>query len=96
MSYLDLDQLTAQGLIVQYVVECRGKGFFLPYTDYEIIQTWLQSAADVDELLLILSEILPEFYAKKAATNAHPPSLAAVQRRVGERLRDIKMRRLAD
>jgi hypothetical protein len=92
VSFLDLDRLSPADLVAQYVLECRGQGLFLPYTDHAVIGEWLAAAGDPDELLLILADVLPTFYAKAAAKGRRPGSLAGVRRLVLSRVRDRVMR----
>jgi hypothetical protein len=82
-------------LIVQYVLECRGQGLFLPYQDYQVVDEWLRAAGangmTPDDLLLVLSEALPAFYGAGATANARPRSLAGVKRLVMSRVKDRGM-----
>ena len=94
MSYIDLDQLTAEGLVAQYVLEVRASGLFLPYTDYQIVEEWLRAAPGTDELLLVLSDVLPEYFERRAGRGGPVPSLGGVKNRVLLRLQDLHMRRL--
>ena len=91
MSFLDLDKLAPEDMILQYVLECRGKGLFLPYQDYQVIDEWLSAAPDQDELLLILSDVLPVFFG--GTDDRRPRSLAGVRKLVLSRLKDHAMRR---
>ena len=81
LSYIPPEQLQGSALIVQYVVECRAKGHFLPYDEHRLINKWLAVATDADILLLILSELLPDFYAK-SQNRSHPPSLTRLDRKI--------------
>ena len=93
MSYLDLDKLSPVDLIVQYVLECRGAGLFLPYQDYQVIEEWLAAASDADALLLVLADVLPPFFEPK--TQSKPRSLSGCRRLVLSRLKDQAMRQSA-
>jgi hypothetical protein len=93
MSYLDLEAMSPENLIAQYVLECRGQGLFLPYKDYQVVAEWLTAAGDPDDLFLVLSEELPKFFADSAAKRGPPGSLAGVRRLVLSPLRDGAMRR---
>jgi hypothetical protein len=65
MSILELDKLNSEELIAQFIIESKEKGFFLSYSDYELISIWLKVAdKDPDTVLLVLSEILPNYMAK--------------------------------
>lgn len=67
--------------IVQYILELRGQGHFLPYQDYEIVSTWVAEAAGEDELLLVLSETLPQFFEKTPA-GSKPKSLMSINSKI--------------
>ena len=88
MTLIQLDQLTPQQLIAQYVIECRGKGLFLPYDEYEIIGSWLSLAGSPDSLLLILSDLLPKYFAFDSdCESRRPRSLKSLNNRVVRRLK---------
>lgn len=88
MSFVDLDSLSPSALIAQYVLECRGQGHALPYSDYHVIEEWLDAAGDADELLLVLSETLPEHYEADRCSGRKPRPLAAMRKRILQRLRE--------
>ena len=88
MTQIDLDRLTPGGLIAQYVLECRGEGHVLPYADYEVIADWLAAASDPDQLLVVLSDVLPAFFDPTARTTAKPRSLRSLRRRVLKKLKE--------
>lgn len=67
--------------IVQYILELRGQGHFLPYQDYEIVSSWVAAATDEDALLLVLSETLPHFF-EKTITGSKPKSLLSVNNKI--------------
>ncbi len=81
MSFLSPTFLEGQKLITQYIIEYRGRGHFLPYDDHRIIERWLELMPDADSLLLILSDLVPDFYAK-GAERSQPPSLARLDKKV--------------
>jgi hypothetical protein len=91
MSYMNPDHLQGPALIVQYVIDLRGKGHFLPYDEHLILKKWLTAATDVDDLLLILADLLPPFY-EKAQNRTHPPSLSRLDKKVTQIL-DTRRRR---
>lgn len=91
MSYLPDAQLHGQNLIVQYIIECRGRGHFLPYDDHRIITKWVNACEDADALLLILSELAPLYFAR-AATRTHPPSLQRLDQKVSKILEARRQR----
>ncbi len=67
--------------IVQYVIELRGGGHFLPYQDYGIIAAWVEASTSEDELLLVLAEVLPVFFGK-VPPGGKPRSLSSVNKKV--------------
>jgi len=81
MSLVDFDNIQDQQLIVQYVIECRRVGHFLPYDDYQIIKDWFQICDDADRLLLALEEHLPSYFAKYEKKSTMP-SLRGVDKKV--------------
>lgn len=81
MSYIPPEQLQGAALIVQYVIDLRAKGHFLPYDEHRIINKWIAAAGDADTLLLILADLLPDFYGK-AQNRTHPPSLSRLDKKV--------------
>lgn len=88
MSYVDLEKLAPQDLILHYVLECRGQGLFLPYQDHQIIEEWLTALPDPEQLLVVLSEVLPDFFAGEKK----PRSLGGCRKLVLSRLKDRAMR----
>jgi hypothetical protein len=76
-------------LIAQYVLSLRGEALFLPYQDYAVIDDWLAQSRGIDELLLVLSESLPEYFSK---TTRSKPSLIGVRMLVTKRLQALRMR----
>jgi hypothetical protein len=107
MSYVDLDKMTPEDVILHFVLECRGAGHFLPYQDYQIIEEWIVAASgDADELLVVLSDVLPPYFAppapkskgaeRQGADDATRPrrakSLSGAKKLVLSRLRDRAMR----
>ncbi len=87
---MDFDALSTKELVVQYVLECRGRGLQLAYHDYEIISGWVNEYDQRDELIGILSDILPAYFEKRAQKSV-PPSLKGVQRKVLRKLKDKRM-----
>jgi len=87
VSIIDLDKLTPQALVAQFVIECRGQGTFLQYDDYQIIDEWVSSTPDTDTLLLILSEVLPEYFLARNGVRAKARSLKAARKKVLSRIR---------
>lgn len=88
MSLIDTRKLTDEALITQLILECRGSGLFLPYSDHEIIQNWIKSTPDIDRLLLILADLLPQVY-KKDTKRGTPPRLQSIDRLVRRQLESL-------
>ena len=92
MTLMQLDSLSPQQLIAQYVIECRGQGLLLPYDEYELIGQWLGAAGSVDELLLVLSDILPDHYRSDPGEHRRRPrSLKGLHRRILKRLNSSRV-----
>ena len=92
MSIVDFSKISTKALVVQYVLDCSNAGFMLPYDDYEIIETWLQKTRDVDELLLILSDLLPRYFERRVAKGGRPGSLKGIHRAVLKKIKDNSLR----
>ncbi len=79
---------SARQLICQYIIETRGQGLFLSYTDYEVVDRWLSLCeGDEDILLFILSEVLPSYY--RASSNRSFRSLKALEQNISKRITDF-------
>jgi hypothetical protein len=81
VSFLSPAFLEGHKLIAEYIIEYRGRGHFLPYDDHRIIERWLELMPDVNSLLLILSDLVPAYYAR-AAERTQPPSLLRLDKKV--------------
>ncbi len=90
MSLVSYEDLNPEQLISQYVLECRGKGNMIALNDHYIISEWLKAAPSSDKLLLVLADILPEYFAKRA-DKSQPPSLKGLQKKVLKKLKDAAM-----
>lgn len=92
MSILELDNLSKEELIAQFIIESKEKGFFLLYSDYDLISVWLKEAGDdPDMVLLVLSEMLPD-YIEKHKNRSGKLSLKGIHRRVLKAIVDAKKR----
>ena len=70
-------------MIVEYVCSLRHGGVMLPYEDYCVIDEWIAQTSVTDQLLLILHDVLPDYFEKaRASSSAPPPSLRGVRNRV--------------
>ena len=76
--------------VVQYILELRARGHFLPYQDYEIVAAWVEAATDEDELLLVLAEVLPDFFGK-VPEGSKPKSLSSLNKKVLKALKTKAM-----
>jgi hypothetical protein len=81
VSYIPPSQLEGINLVVQFIIEYRGKGHFLPYDDHQIVKNWLTLCASPESLLLALSDIIPDFY-QKHSSKQFPPSLSRINKKV--------------
>jgi|GEM_PF-6448625 len=54
MSFYDLNKLSERELIGQFILESRGIGAFLSYTDCQIIEKWIRAANGNTDLILFL------------------------------------------
>lgn len=91
MSFIDLDSLNGQMLITHFVLEHRRQGHVLPYDDNQLISTWLKAAASPDELLLVLSELLPKHYGDSTGGPTRP--LRFLHRKVMKKIKEMALRR---
>jgi hypothetical protein len=89
MSFTDPSAMSPAELIAQYILSLRGEALFLPYQDYAVIDDWLTQSQGIDELLLVLSESLPEYFSKATRSK---PSLVGVRNLVTKRLQALRMR----
>lgn len=86
MSFMDLDKVRPQELVSQYLLELKGRGTMLSYTDHEIIEAWLVAAPSVDDLLVALTDLAPAYMAR----DPQPRSLAGLKTRVLNRLAQMR------
>lgn len=84
MSIIDLPTLSSRELILHYILSCRNDGITLPYSDFEVIESWLKEIDnDADSLLLILSDILPKYF----ASDHKRKKLNGIQKTVSQKIR---------
>ena len=85
MGYMDLEQLSSSELVCQFILERQGRGLCLPYKELSLVQRWLDASNhDVNRLLLILSDLIPE---KERAINERPLPLKVYHKKIIERLK---------
>ena len=70
MSLIDFGQLSPQEMVLNYLIEIRGRGFFFPYSDMALIDMWIKLCPDFDELLVILGDTAPLYF--QARSVGHP------------------------
>jgi len=92
MAIINYENLSPAELISHYIIECQGRNLILSYTDYDIINEWLAASSNMDDLLLILSEIIPAHFEKKAETSNFAPNLKGVRKKVLKKLNFIAHR----
>jgi hypothetical protein len=80
-------------MVEQFIIDCRGSGVQLPYSDLAIILGWIEATAKPDLLLVALADLIPEYF-EKNATRRIPPSLKGIDRSVQRRVRELSTRRL--
>lgn len=82
MSFFDLDSANPGEIVSHYLIELAGRGTMLSYADHEIVQVWLAASRDLDELLVVLSDLGPDYFARRPK----PRTLAGLKRPVLSRL----------
>ena len=88
MSIMPSQQLQGRHLIAQYIVERRQKGSFLRYSEYELIDQWLE-LGDESTVLLTLEDLLNKLYSRPGREQA---SMSLIHKKVCERLKSQKQR----
>lgn len=88
MSIVDLNNLSDTGLVAQYVIDLLGQGHFLSRDDHARIESWIKLGVTVDDILIVLSEVLPDRIENARAQGQRIVSLASVGKIVERRLKD--------
>ena len=91
MTIADTNSMNDMSLIVHFVLETRNRGLFLPYQDIEVIESWINTCQDTNDLLLLLDEHLPGFY-RKHDDKPFPPPLTGVKNFILKKIRNIKIK----
>jgi hypothetical protein len=86
LSFMDLDNARPQELVSQYLLELKGRGTMLSYSDHEIVEAWLAAARSLDDLLVVLSELAPPYLTREPK----PRSLGGLKNRVLSRLAQMR------
>jgi hypothetical protein len=76
-------------LLADYVLSLRHRGCVLSPADYEVLQSWLQTGIDADDILLEMSEVLPKFYTDP---DKSPSGLHRIRKHVDKRLEAKRFR----
>lgn len=71
-------------MIADFIIENRGQGHYLPYTDYSLIEGWIKAAKNIDDLLLILAEELPRYFEKQSGQI--PKSISGINKKILKKL----------
>ncbi len=91
MSLINLESLSKRELLFHYVLNCQNRSLSLSYSDLEVLEIWLKDIhEDADALLLILSEILPSYYANKTKKVPLKRIQVSVSKKIKEYLFSIK------
>jgi len=86
MSFMDLGSAKPQELISQYLLELKGQGTMLCYSDHEVVEAWIAVAPTLDDLLVVLSELAPPYLSR----DPKPRSLGGLKNRVLNRLAQMR------
>jgi hypothetical protein len=88
MSLINLSSLSKRELLYHYILEQQNRGHTLPYSDLEILETWIKNIhGDCDALLLILSDVLPKYYSGKRKRVILKTIQRSVSKKIDEHLR---------
>jgi glutathione S-transferase len=88
VSIIDINEVSEQMLVAQYVVELFGAGHFLSRDDAMRIERWLSMSGSSDELLIVLEDILPRRVDKAREKGKKVFSLSSINKSVEKRLHD--------
>lgn len=70
-------------LIADFVIEERACGTILPYSDQQTIRSWVRSAANVDQLILAISDFVPQLYSRPGKKPRLKHLTAKLRREIG-------------
>jgi hypothetical protein len=79
-------------MIHDHIIECRGRGHCLPPGEVSLIQEWLLSARNSDDVILALDDFLPSLYDGERTV---PVSLKRIDRKMRRRIQELNERRSA-
>jgi hypothetical protein len=75
-------------LAVHFITGYRGAGHQLPYTELAIVKRWLGAAKNLDHLLIVLADVLPEHF--QPSERSRPKSLHYIRNHVIDKLRSTR------
>lgn len=84
LHYQDLFFSKELKALEHVVLSLRGKGHFLPFSDYEVLKGWMELGTDKEDLVCKLADMLSVYLSK----NPRVP-LGALDKRVRENLANI-------
>lgn len=84
---------TPHEAIAQYILECRGKGAFLSYEEYDVVNEWVQIYPDTDQLLLTINSVL-EKDSKITLEEAARKNLKFYKKQVANLLQQLRSSRI--
>jgi hypothetical protein len=85
---IDFEQMSPQELILNYLIEVRGQGFFFSYSDLRLIDQWLQLCPDADELLVLIADIAPAYFEKSMQTKGSGRNLKRMHKMILKKIKD--------
>ncbi len=72
MSLYDFEQLSPHELVLNYLIEVRGQGFFFSPSDLKFIDQWLGICPSYEELLVILADEAEAYFDKSHTKTRNP------------------------
>ena len=63
-------------LVSEFILSIKKGASFLPYSDYNVIEKWLDIVSDVEVLLSVLSDILPAYFDNVDNRNKTLPAIS--------------------
>lgn len=94
MTVMNFEQMSDRQMVVQFILEYRNKGLFLPYAEYFLIDNWL-ALVPRDTLIMVLSDVMPQYFEEKA-NRSQPPSLKGLNKLVLKRIKSHLLRSSSD
>ena len=91
MSLIDTKNLSCKQLVIQYLIEQRQSGHSLPYDDYMTVNKWMKAAPSTDHLLIVLSDLVPNYYKSAREKFNRPTSLNGLKNKVLKELQQLQI-----